>query len=263
MLLLGLAVGVISTGLGIGGGIVMVPAFMLFVPGMDAHTAKGTSLFIIIFVSLVNVWRLGHRGEQKPWELAAILAAGSVVGGYLGAWLTQFVTESQLTWIFVIVVMGLGFRSIFVETRKPAPRDVPQSRRYTAGPAIGVATGLVSGASGIGGGLILVPLALQTGIARNERVVLLSNMVMVATAVAATVAHLMAAKTLPEDAYQSDFTIGQVNLALAPLVFLGAQIGAPFGKAINMRLTLPQRQLAMGVLLLVIALRLSYRALGS
>ena len=58
MMLIGSGVGLISAALGWGGGILMVPAFLEFVPGMDPHTAKGTSLFIIVFVSTTNVWRL-------------------------------------------------------------------------------------------------------------------------------------------------------------------------------------------------------------
>ena len=94
MLLLGCAVGMISAALGLGGGIFMVPAFIFFVKGMDAHTAKGTSLFIIIFVSLVNAWRLNRQQDDRQLGLAIVFASGSVVGGYLGSWVTTLLPSS-------------------------------------------------------------------------------------------------------------------------------------------------------------------------
>ena len=60
MLFLGVGVGLMSGALGLGGGILMVPAFLEFVPVMDPHTAKGTSLLIIAWPR--PTWRLseGH-----------------------------------------------------------------------------------------------------------------------------------------------------------------------------------------------------------
>jgi hypothetical protein len=121
---------------------------------------------------------------------------------------------------------------------------------------IGLVTGVVGGMTGTGGGIVFVPLALLAGLVVNERVVGLSNMVMVVTSIAAAAAHLMADRL-------SDIpgTVGQVNLAMAPLLFLGAQIGSPWGKKLNDRLTLHRRRAVMGVLLLVIAARLVWRAI--
>jgi len=95
------------------------------------------------------------------------------------------------------------------------------------------------------------------GLATVRRVVGLSNLVMVATALAATAAHFRA-----ERLCDLPWTIGQVNLALAPLVFVGAQIGSPWGKRVNSALTLGRRRVVMGVLLVVLAGRLITRALA-
>ncbi|MEA3364123.1 MAG: TSUP family transporter, partial [Candidatus Hydrogenedentes bacterium] len=84
MIILGIGVGLMSGALGLGGGILMVPAFLTFVPGMDPHTAKGTSLMIIVFVAAVNVWRLNRGHDNWQWRLALQVSIGSIVGGYFG-----------------------------------------------------------------------------------------------------------------------------------------------------------------------------------
>lgn len=252
---LGLSVGVVSNALGIGGGIIMVPAFIETIDGMDAHTAKGTSLLIITFVAAVNSWRLNRGHADKQWPAAIALAAGSIVGGYFGGWVTQFMPSQTVMIILAAFAVLIGVRTFFVEPRRVEADAVRRRSAVAAG--IGALAGAISGMTGIGGGAILVPLALITCLATNERVVALSNLVMVATCASATMAHLFNEQTtdLP-------WTYGQVNVALAPLVFIGSQTAGPFGKWINDHLTLPRRKAVMGTLLIAIAVRLMWRALS-
>jgi len=252
LLVLGAGAGAISASLGLGGGIIMVPAFIEFV-GMDPHTAKGTSLLIIIFIAALNAWRLNRGYGDQRWALATFLAGGSIVGGYFGGWITSRMSPSAVLWIFIGLLGLLGLRTFFLEPKEVREENTRQ--RYSLAVAIGILTGVVSGATGTGGGVVLVPLALMAALVTNERVVGLSNLVMVATSIAATLAHLRA-----EPISNLPWTVGQVNFAVAPAVFIGAQIGSPWGKKLNDRLTLPRRRMAMGVLLILIVVRLVARA---
>ena len=255
MFVLGTGVGIVSAGLGLGGGILMVPAFLEFVPGIDPGTAKGTSLFIIIFVAAVNTWRLNHGHEDWQWSTAVFIAMGSIVGAYASGWATSLMPDKVVLCIFVGLIGIAALRTFLMPPILVLEEDV-RRRRYTS-LLIGLATGVVSGATGVGGGAVLVPLALLAGIAPNARVVALSNMVMVATCISGTLAHALAPQTA-----DLAWTYGQVSIALAPAVFLGAQLGAPLGKRLNDALSLPRRKIVMGVLLLVIAVRLLGRILG-
>ena len=252
MTLVGIGVGLISGALGLGGGILMVPAFVTFQAGMDVHTAKGTSLFIIIFVSLLNAWRHNRGLPDKPWRLAAYLAAGSIVGSYLGAWVTTMVTETMVIGVFMVLLGILAFRTFLLTPREVHEDEVRKRRVITV--LIGLTAGFFGGATGTGGGAVLIPLALMAGIMTNDRAVGLSNMVMVATSFAGTLAHLRA-----EEIYVHAWTYGHVYLGLVPLVFIGSQIGSPLGKNLNHHLTLPRRRVLMGGLLLIIAVRLLWR----
>ena len=256
MLVLGVGVGLMSGALGLGGGILMVPAFLEFVPGMDPNTAKGTSLLIIVCVAAVNVWRLNQGHDDWQWRLAIQVSFGSISGAYLGGWVTQFLEDRTVIWVFIVLLGLVGIRTFFIEPPKVS-NDAVRSRN-TLAILIGFAMGLASGLTGIGGGAVLVPLALIAGITSNERVVALSNMVMVPTCLAGAFAHMVQdvnpAITLP-------FAVGKVNLALVPLVFIGAQGGSPIGKWINDRLKLKVRRIVMGLVLVVITARLLMRVL--
>jgi uncharacterized membrane protein YfcA len=252
LFLIGIGTGLISGALGLGGGVLMVPAFMTFVPHMETHTAKGTSLFLIIFVSAINAWRQNRHLERVPWELAAWLALGSIFGGYASAWITSRLPEHVVLVVFLVLLVLMASRTFLLTSRHVDDAHV-RTRRFTA-IGIGVAAGIFGGATGTGGGSVLIPLALMAGIVVNERAVGLSNLVMVATAIAGTIAHLQA-----EAIYPSEWTIGHVYFGVVPLVFIGSQISSPYGEWLNTKLTLPRRKVLMGVLLLLIALRLAWR----
>ena len=253
MLVLGLGVGLISATLGLGGGILMVPAFVLLVDGMDAHTAKGTSLFIIIFVAGLNAWQQ-NKGDPIPWRLVALLVVGSIGGGYLGAWLTSPpVPETVVLWIFVLLMALTAVRAFFSRPVVVRAEGVERHDFLTA--LIGLATGITSGATGTGGGIVLVPLALTSGIESNARVVALSNLVMVATSIAGTIAHLRADQTVA-----LPYTYGNVTFSIVPMVFLGAVLSSPFGRMLNQKLPQHTRQQLLGLLLIIVAIRLVFRA---
>jgi uncharacterized membrane protein YfcA len=164
-------------------------------------------------------------------------------------------SETAVTWIFIGLLAVAAIRTFFLKT--PTVDESAVRRRQAVSTAVGAASGIVGGATGTGGGAILVPLALWTGICSNERVVALSNTVMAATAAASALGHFFAER-LSDLAY----TYGQVNVALAPFVFLGAVAAAPLGRRINANLSLERRRIVMGALLLLIAARLMNRALG-
>jgi uncharacterized membrane protein YfcA len=57
-------------------------------------------------------------------------------------------------------------------------------------------------------------------------------------------------------------TVGQVSLAVAPWIFLGAQAGSPFGRYINTRLSYTQRRAALAAVIVVVGARMVWRALA-
>ncbi len=250
--LVGTGVGVMSAALGVGGGVLMVPAFMWFLADMDINTAKGSSLFVITMVAAFNTWRM-HRGDMRsPRDIIVLLSVGSVIGSFLASLATSRMPDTVVTWIFIGLLVFAGMRSFLL-----APRVVPEGevrKRRSLSILVGFVTGIAAGSTGTGGGAILVPFALWMGIVSNERVVALSNAVMISTCAAGTLGHFLSEPT----AVGMTWTYGMVNVSLAPLVFLGAVAAAPVGRALNRRLSLKRRRLVMGFMLVSIAVKLAY-----
>lgn len=99
VLLLGLGVGVLVGLLGVGGGVVLVPA-MVYLLGMDRHLSQGTSLFILLppigLGALREYWKQGHVDLR-----AGILCAlGMLFGAYGGSLVALPIPSRHLQGLF-------------------------------------------------------------------------------------------------------------------------------------------------------------------
>jgi uncharacterized protein len=99
VLLLGLAVGVLVGLLGIGGGVVLVPA-LVYLVHMDQHLAQGTSLFILLPPVGLGALRQYWNQGQVDLRAGILCAAGMLVGGYLGGWIAVPLASRHLKGLF-------------------------------------------------------------------------------------------------------------------------------------------------------------------
>ena len=110
-LLLGMIVGILTMLMGVGGGFILVPA-MLYILGMSANVVVGTSLFQILFVTMVV--SMMHAVTTKAVEivLAALLLIGSVAGAQVGARLAQRIKPEYLRLALAIMVLLVAARML-------------------------------------------------------------------------------------------------------------------------------------------------------
>jgi uncharacterized membrane protein YfcA len=114
ILLIGLAVGVASGVVGIGGGIFFVPA-LIWLLGMDQHKAQGTSLGALLLPVGIFAFLEYYRKGDADVRVAALLAAGFLVGGYFGAFGAQYIPDIWLRRIFALTLVAIGGRMFFIQ----------------------------------------------------------------------------------------------------------------------------------------------------
>lgn len=166
MIIVGFAVGFMSGFLGIGGGTVMVPA-LVYLYGLSQHRAHGTSLAFIFPVAVYASIFYATYG-QVDWLVALELMIGSVVGAGIGARICACVTARRLRAYFGIFLAGVGARMLWDIRAALALTPHNQlilghmlSTREPLGILVivvtGIATGVLSGFFGIGGGVVMIP----------------------------------------------------------------------------------------------------------
>jgi uncharacterized protein len=113
IVLVGVVVGMVSGVVGIGGGILFVPA-LLWLLHMDQHKAQGTSLGALLApVGILAFWEYYRKGNADI-RVAALLAAGFLVGAYFGAIGAQHIPEIWLRRVFALTLLGIGGRLLFM-----------------------------------------------------------------------------------------------------------------------------------------------------
>ena len=112
LLLIGLVVGMVSGVVGIGGGILFVPALVWFA-GMDQHRAQGTSLGALLAPVGILAFMEYYRKGNADLRVALLLAVGFFVGGYFGAMGAQQIPDLWLKRVFAVTLIGVGGRMLF------------------------------------------------------------------------------------------------------------------------------------------------------
>jgi uncharacterized protein len=112
ILLVGVVVGMVSGVVGIGGGVLFVPA-LIGLLGMDQHKAQGTSLGALLLPVGALAFFEYYRKGNADVRVALLLAAGFLVGGYFGAAGAQHIPEVWLRRIFALTLIAVGGRMFF------------------------------------------------------------------------------------------------------------------------------------------------------
>ena len=104
-ILLGVLIGILSSGSGLGGGFLVVP-FLLHL-GKEARVAVGTSFLFVLMVavsSLLGHWRVGNI----DWKTGIFLALGGVLGAQAGPFILEHVSEQNFKRFFAVLLIGTG-----------------------------------------------------------------------------------------------------------------------------------------------------------
>lgn len=104
----GLATGVLSALLGVGGGLLLIPALVLGF-GLPQHAAEGTSLAVIVPTALLGAARHTRRGYTQ-WRMGLTVGAGGIVGGVAGAMLALVLPGLLLQRLFAAFLLAMAVR---------------------------------------------------------------------------------------------------------------------------------------------------------
>jgi len=108
---IGLFAGLLSGFVGVGGGIIIVPA-LVFLLGLSQHQAQGTSLFVlmlpVVSFAVLNYWKSGN----VKWEYGLVIAMTFIVGAYFGSKLSLKISPGLVQLLFGILMAYISFRMI-------------------------------------------------------------------------------------------------------------------------------------------------------
>lgn len=109
LLIIGLLAGILSGFVGVGGGVVIVPALIYFM-SMSQHQAQGTSLFVLLLpTGILAVYNYYQKGNIE-WRYGLIIALAFFIGGYFGSKLSLKLSPAVVKFVFGILMAYVAFR---------------------------------------------------------------------------------------------------------------------------------------------------------
>jgi uncharacterized membrane protein YfcA len=201
-------------------------------------TIKPTALVLNVLVSALVAFRFfpaGHLDWRTFWPLAIASAPAALLGGYLT--LPPLFFNRLLGTLLVLAAPPLFFRKDFAETATQPPGPVAAS---LAGSGIG----LVSGLTGVGGGVLITPILLYCRWATGKRAAAISAVFILVNSIAALTGHFSATHNLPP---------GLPLFALSALA--GGAIGSQMGSVHLSNLAIYR---ILGAILLLAGLKLCF-----
>ncbi len=110
-LLVGLAVGIISGMVGLGGGVFIIP-ILVYGFKMSQHKAQGTSLGALLApIGLLAFWEY-YKAGNVDLRAAIMIALGFLIGGYFGGRWAQLISDTWLRRGFAVLLIGVGIQML-------------------------------------------------------------------------------------------------------------------------------------------------------
>jgi uncharacterized membrane protein YfcA len=114
IVLVGLVAGMLSGLVGVGGGIIIVPALVFFL-GFSQHQAQGTSLGILLLpagiFAVMNYYKQGYI----DLKVVFILFIGFIIGGFIGSKISLTLSETTVKKIFAMVLVLIAGKMLFFD----------------------------------------------------------------------------------------------------------------------------------------------------
>jgi uncharacterized membrane protein YfcA len=209
----GLAAGTLGSMLGVGGGIIMVPALTFL--NLPPTQVASTSLIAVMSTSVSSTIEYS-RQKRIDYGLGLEMAACAIPGGVLGAVLSEHLLEDTFKLYFGILLILTGlyilYKNSVLKDRRVKRRSLPLE---VAVFAASFGAGIISSLFGVGGGIVFVPSMLLVLGLTMHRAAPTSQLTLMMTAIAGVFTHSVLG--------HPDFLQAAVLSAGA---FVGAQIGA-------------------------------------
>ncbi|WP_096436745.1 sulfite exporter TauE/SafE family protein [Alteribacter populi] len=267
LLLLGLFAAILGSIMGLGGGIIIVPALMVLsgytaiLSGITPQVAVGTSLLVMIFTGLSST--LAYIKQKKvDIKSGLIFFAGSGPGALFGVWLNKDIEVNAFLIFFGIFIIIVSFILMIRKHIKPIKlakkggirrtyeNDLGETIEYGYQPVVGIGIGFVvgmcSGLFGIGGGSLMVPAMILLFAFPPHMAVATSMFLVFLSAIVSSISHI---------------SLGNVDWLYAAALIPGAWAGGQIGAVINRRLKSDTVVNLLRIFLIIIGIRLIYQGI--
>ena len=252
--ILGLLAGFLSGLLGIGGGVIIVPALMFLLPILPdvnstnvALVAIATSLATIIVTTFSSAKSHYKRGNVD-FKFVTPIAMAVAITAFIAPYLASLIGGHWLKIVFACLLLAVALQMILSKTVAYTDEKEASSEELFLGGAL---TGLLAGIAGLGGGAILVPYLtfIKVNIRKAIGAAAASGMIV---AIFGSIGYLLNGLAFS----QSPEFLGYVHWPTALAIMVFSYMSAPLGVKVSGKLEQKQLKRVFAVFLILVSIKL-------
>jgi uncharacterized membrane protein YfcA len=249
----GAVAGLMAGLLGIGGGLIIVPAIMYLFQhllGMSIENAMpiavATSLSTVVFTGLSSA-RAHYKLGNLDSDIFKYSALGIAIGAVLGAQFASYISGVMLQRIFAVMVILLALQMIF--NRRRMSKNTTSPSILTG---VGLGSGFISALMGIGGGALIVPALIWFQV-NIKKAIGCASACGVLIAIFGSLSFIYAGWNRP---YLPDYSLGYVYLPATLGIVITSMITARVGAKLTSKLDTMKLKRIFAVFLVLVSIRM-------
>tara|TARA_Y100000780_G_scaffold232578_1_gene267177 strand:- start:38779 stop:39573 length:795 start_codon:yes stop_codon:yes gene_type:complete len=251
----GLAVGLVSSFFGIGGGSIIIPVLYILFPSLPPAAVISTSLGAIALSTSLNTSRFYKAGLTPGKKQIISLFAATAIGAVIGSQFVYILPAPVLKKFFSIVLIILAVK-VFIKKGTPSPSNESENRDKLLR-AVCFFGGFISSVTGLGGGAIFVPFFISLVKLPMKKISPYSNIAMVAASVTGIIPHFFRHGQFNlNSAFAQNAFIGHVNVLFILCLFGGAFVSSKLGVRLNEGVDEQLKKFLLSLLLLGLGLKI-------
>ncbi|MDI7260907.1 MAG: sulfite exporter TauE/SafE family protein [Thermodesulfobacteriota bacterium] len=235
---IGCAIGFLAGLFGVGGGVLIVPLLIFFYeysgisPAIMTHMAIGTSLFVVVFASLMSAYQ-HNKQKNIDWRAVFVLGFSSALTALAMTRLAADLSGRLLQVIFALVVLITALIMLMESDVKAQRKMEAPSRLNLLGfGGLGLMAGVVSALTGVGGGVFVIPIMYNFLKMPIKLAIGTSSAAIVITALFSVTGYIVNGLNIPD---LPAWSIGFVDLQRGIVLAIGSVLLARAGAYVSFK----------------------------
>lgn len=236
----GFGVGILSSFFGVGGGIIIVPTLYILYPQMTSYEIIAVSLLTIFLNTAINNYFFFKQKKSPSLKIILAFATFGAIGAFCGTYLIKYIDSATLKKMFAVILILIVLKLIFYRG-KTKNLDENYIENFSKLSLTSLLGSCLAALTGLGGGVIFVPLLNDFVKVPFKRIPAFSNMAMMISVGFALIPHIEA---------------GYINYKAAFIIFGGALCSIKLGMSLNDKVSVQNKKILFGLILLASSLKI-------
>ncbi len=225
-ILIGIIGGLMSSFLGMGGGSIIIPLMESQLPEVSLYTVMASTTFFIFLISILSVLHYRHKFREVPFKFWIISFCALIFGVLTGAAIRHFINPHTIKIIFSTILIFSTIRPIMklLNNKNGIKSTSLHMLRHTPLSLFGFfLAGAITSITGLGGGVIFIPIFISIFKIDAKNIPMLSNSFMAFGTFFACMSFIISPHVLPvSQTGLNSFLLGDINLFISFLLLIGA-----------------------------------------